>query len=68
MLVDDELYENVDEAKAKGAPPWVQSLYPAYAWLVDLSEWWIKFARANTGVWRQIPDPVIMRHPGKSVT
>lgn len=37
------------EAKTKGAPPWVQSLYPAYAWLVDLSEWWIKFRQTRDG-------------------
>ena len=37
------------EAKAEGAPPWVQSLYPAYAWLVDLSEWWIRFRQTPDG-------------------
>lgn len=37
------------EAKVKGAPPWVQNLYPAYAWLVDLSEWWIKFRQTPDG-------------------
>ena len=37
------------EARTKDAPPWVQSLYPAYAWLVDLSEWWIKFRQTPDG-------------------
>ncbi|MFC1734707.1 hypothetical protein ACFL1X_01225, partial [Candidatus Hydrogenedentota bacterium] len=36
------------ESKVEDAPEWVQALYPAYALLVDLSEWWIKF--------RQMPD------------
>lgn len=36
-------------SKARGAPRWVQTLYPAYAGLIDLSEWWIKFRQTPDG-------------------
>ncbi len=39
------------EAKAADAPEWVRAIYPAYAWLVDLSEWWVNF--------RQLPEGTI---------
>lgn len=32
----------------------------------QMKEWWTKAAKANTGVWRQSPNPVILRHTGKS--
>ncbi|MFC1734788.1 hypothetical protein ACFL1X_01630 [Candidatus Hydrogenedentota bacterium] len=37
------------DAKVKDAPDWVQSLYPAYNRLVDMSEWWIKFRQMPEG-------------------
>ncbi|MBM4091653.1 MAG: hypothetical protein FJ276_19830 [Planctomycetes bacterium] len=36
-------------SKAQDAPPWVQAIYPAYAGLVDLSEWWIRFRQEPEG-------------------
>jgi hypothetical protein len=37
------------EAKAAGAPEWVRAIYPAFAGLVDLSEWWIRFRQEPEG-------------------
>ena len=36
-------------AEAEGAPDWVQAIYPAFAGLVDLSEWWIQFRQSPRG-------------------
>lgn len=36
-------------AKAKGAPEWVQAIYPAFGGLVDLSEWWIQYRQSPRG-------------------
>lgn len=36
-------------ARAQGAPDWVQAIYPAFAGLVDLSEWWIRFRQEPEG-------------------
>jgi hypothetical protein len=36
-------------SKAKGAPQWVQAIYPAFCGLVDLSEWWIRFRQSPRG-------------------
>jgi len=35
--------------RSKNAPEWVQAIYPAYAGLVDLSEWWINFRQEPEG-------------------
>ena len=50
-LSDDSLYQ---EALREFQKTW------------NMKDWWVKAARANTGVWRQIPRPVILRHTGKS--
>lgn len=36
-------------AKTKNAPAWAASIYPAYAGLVDLSEWWIHYKQTERG-------------------
>ena len=36
-------------AKVKDSPEWVRELYPAFAGLVDLSEWWFKYRMGSEG-------------------
>jgi len=37
------------ETIAGDAPEWVRAIYPAYANLIDLSEWWIKYRQEPEG-------------------
>jgi len=37
------------ETKAADAPEWVRAIYPAYANLIDLSEWWINYRQEPEG-------------------
>ena len=37
------------EAIAGDAPEWVRAIYPAYASLIDLSEWWIRYRQEPEG-------------------
>ncbi|MHC4994949.1 MAG: hypothetical protein ACYTGQ_07840, partial [Planctomycetota bacterium] len=36
-------------AQGSNAPEWAAAIYPAYAGLVDLSEWWIRYRQTERG-------------------